>query len=76
VVTGAETAEEHPAPVRIRASTPARDEEAARTPPRAVLRRRKTELRLPCLLKKGGSPLHPEQRPLRQRAPLAEIKVQ
>ena len=33
VVTMAETAEEHPAPARTRASTPVRDEEAARTPP-------------------------------------------
>jgi len=33
VVIGAETTEEHPAPVRTEASTPARDEEVARTPP-------------------------------------------
>jgi len=33
VVIGAETAEEHPAQARTGASTPARDEEAARTPP-------------------------------------------
>ena len=60
VVTAAESAEGHPAPARTGASTPARDDEAARTPPRAVSRRRKTELRLPRLLKKGGSQLHLE----------------
>ena len=71
-----ETAEEEPAQARTGASTPTKDDEAVRIPPRAVLRRRKTEPRLPRQLEKGGSQLHPEQELLHQRIPLAGVRVQ
>jgi len=69
VVIAAETAEEHPAPARARAG-------GRRRLPRATLWRKKTELRLPRLLKKGESQPHPEQRSLHQGTPLARIRVQ
>jgi len=76
VVIGAETAEEHQLQ-RGQEQAPLWGMKRLRGHlPREVLWRRKTKLRLPRLLKKGGSPLHPEQRPLRQRAPLAVVKVQ
>jgi len=76
VVAAAETAEEAPAQTRTGGARQQGMMRLRGCLPRAVSWRRATEPRLPRLLKKEGPRLHPEQRLLCQRAPLAGIRVQ